>query len=232
MAAKIERLLPEIGSCGQAIRPANVRARMNPEPPTAASRLCSACGLCCNGVMFHTVRMQPGDSPKELAALGLRLKRKKRQQIILQPCPAWQNSQCSIYAHRPQRCRLFECRQLKRVASAEISEAAALEKIRDVQRRVEHLNSLLRRAGGTNEKKPLSKRCEKAMSEPIDATSDPATVELRAALTGAMAELDAILDGDFRIAPGCEPDEHDAPDAGRAAMGHGRAENRDLGTGR
>ena len=90
--------------------------------------------------------MQPGDSPKELAALGLRLKRKKRQQIILQPCPAWRNSQCSIYVQRPERCRLFECRQLKRVALGEITEAAALEKIRDVQGRVAHLNTLLHRA--------------------------------------------------------------------------------------
>ena len=192
---------------------------MNPEPPTAASRLCSACGLCCNGVLFHTVRLQPGDSPKELAALGLRLKRKKRQQIILQPCPAWQNSQCSIYAQRPERCRLFECRQLKRVASGEITEAAALEKIRDVRGRVGYLNTLLHRAGGTNERKPLSKRCEKVMAEPLDASSDPATVELRTALTQAMEELDAILDQDFRIAPGCESEAHEGSGPERPSLG-------------
>ena len=28
---------------------------------SAASRLCTACGMCCNGVMFHTVRLQPRD---------------------------------------------------------------------------------------------------------------------------------------------------------------------------
>ena len=32
--------------------------------------------------------------------------------------------------------------------------------------------------GGSNPKKPLSKRCETAMAEPLDATSDPETVEL------------------------------------------------------
>ena len=177
---------------------------MNCESPSAASRLCAACGLCCNGVMFHTVRLQPGDSANELAALGLKLKRKKRQQYILQPCPAWRESRCSIYEQRPERCRLFECQQLKRVAAREITESAALEKIRDVQRRVEHVNELLQRAGGTNAKKPLSKRCEKIMAEPFDDSSEPAAVELRAALTQAMQELDAILDQDFRIAPGCE----------------------------
>ena len=99
---------------------------------------------------------------------------------------------------------MFECRQLKRVAAGEITEAAALEKIRDVQRRVKLVNELLQRAGGSNAKKPLSKRCETAMAEPLDDSSDPATVELRASLTQAMQELDTILDQDFRIAPGCE----------------------------
>ena len=87
---------------------------MLPESPSAAARLCSQCGMCCNGVMFHRVRLQPADSPKELAALGLKLKRKRGQHYLLQPCPAFQGTHCSIYASRPERCRLFECRQLQR----------------------------------------------------------------------------------------------------------------------
>lgn len=68
---------------------------------STAARLCAACGLCCNGVMFHTVRLQPGDVPPELAALGLKLKRKQRGDLILQPCPAYREERCSIYAQRP-----------------------------------------------------------------------------------------------------------------------------------
>src|SRR3954452_24978868 len=101
---------------------------------SVATRLCAACRLCCNGVMFHTVRLQPNDSPRELAALGLKLKRRKQQDWLLQPCPAHQDGQCSIYAQRPERCRLFECKQLQRVKTGEITEAMALEKIREVQR--------------------------------------------------------------------------------------------------
>ena len=100
------------------------------EKSTAASRLCTECGLCCNGVMFHTVKLQPADSAKELAALGLKLKRKKGNHYILQPCPAFCGSHCSIYESRPERCRLFECRQLKSVAAGEITEDAALDRIR------------------------------------------------------------------------------------------------------
>ena len=168
---------------------------------SAASRLCSECGLCCNGVMFHTVRLQPTDSPKMLAALGLKLKRKKGANYILQPCPAFCGSHCSIYESRPERCRLFECQQLKRVASGEITEATALERIREVQLRVGQLEELLQKSGSTNSKRPLSKRCEKATAEPLDESSDPAALELRGRLTLAMRELDTLLDREFRLIP-------------------------------
>ncbi len=165
----------------------------------AASRLCAACGLCCNGVLFHTVRLQPGDSSQALVALGLKLKRKKGHNHILQPCPAFQCERCSIYAARPARCRLFECRQLERVAAGEITEAQALEKIHDARRRVNEMNELLQRAGSTNTKRPLSKRCEKALAEPLHPSSAQEAVELRRRLTVAMAELNALLNEDFRL---------------------------------
>ena len=160
--------------------------------------LCQACGLCCNGVMFHTVRLQPGDSAKALAALGLKLKRKKGHDYILQPCPAFRESQCSVYAARPERCRLFECRQLRRVAAGETTEAAALERIRDVQQRVENIGALLAAAGTTDAKRPLAKRCEKILAEP---PADQAAITLRADIAHAMRELDAALDRDFRLVP-------------------------------
>lgn len=168
------------------------------EAPSAASRLCGACGLCCNGVMFHTVKLQPGDSAKKLAALGLKLKRKKRHDYILQPCPAYREARCSIYAARPERCRLFECRQLKRVAAGEITETMAMERIGEAQRRVREVNELLEQAGGTNVKRPLSKRCEKVMAEPA---SDRGGIELQSRLTASMRELDTLLDREFRIHP-------------------------------
>ena len=152
--------------------------------------------------MFHTVQLQPGDSAKELAALGLKLKRKQGRHFILQPCPAFQNSQCSIYAARPERCGRFECQQLKRVAAGEITEAMALEKIHIAWRRVDAINELLQRAGKTNFKHPLSKRCEKALAEPIDLAANQEAVALRRQLTQAMQELNVLLNEDFRIVPG------------------------------
>jgi len=155
--------------------------------------------MCCDGVMFHTVHLKPRDSAKDLAALGLKLKRKRGQNYILQPCPAYRESCCSIYAARPERCRLFECRQLRRLAAGEISETMARKKIDAARQLVAEISALLLRTGSTNAKHPLSKRCETAMAVPLDPSSDSATVKTRHQLTQAMRELDALLDQDFRI---------------------------------
>ncbi len=173
-----------------------------PETSLAAARLCTRCGLCCNGVMFHTVKLQPGDSAKELAALGLKLKRKHGHHFILQPCPAFRDAQCALYAARPERCRKFECRQLQRLTAGAITEAMALEKIHAARRLVDRINELLHQAGTTNHKQPLDKRCEKILAEPIDAATDPAALALRDQLQLVRQELDALLTADFRIAPG------------------------------
>jgi uncharacterized protein len=183
---------------------------MDSAETTAASRLCAECGLCCNGVMFHTVRLQLLDSAKELTALGLKLKRKKGANYILQPCPAFRGSHCSIYESRPERCRVFECRQLERVAAGDTTEEAALDRIRDVQRRVREIEALLQQSGSTNPKRPLSKRYEKAVAVPLDASADPAALALRDQLELAMRELSALLDRDFRLIPMNPTDESES----------------------
>ena len=172
-----------------------------PDFSAAASRLCASCGMCCNGVMFHYVRLQPADSPKALAALGLKLKRKRRQDCILQPCPAYRDARCSIYEERPVRCRVFACRQLEQVAAGTIPEAAAQEKITQAVTLVAEVESLLQQCGAMNTKHPLSKRCETAMAEPLDPASDEVMVRMRDQLSRAMQKLDAMLDQDFRITP-------------------------------
>ncbi len=164
----------------------------------AASGLCARCGMCCNGVMFHTVWLQPGEPAQKLTALGLKLKWKKKQHFLLQPCPAHNGSECSIYEERPARCRIFECRQLKRVAKGEITGAMAIEKITEAKRRVAEIEALLAKAGPTDVKQPLSKRCERIAAIPPD-PADHETVELRLRLARAMNELDALLDSDFRV---------------------------------
>ena len=150
--------------------------------------LCIECGLCCNGVMFSIVALQPGESAKALGALGLRVKRG----TFTQPCAALDGLCCTIYEQRPVRCRLFECQQLQRIADGRLTEAQALEAIRDVQRRVAELNLLLEKAGANNPRKPLYHRCVTALGE-----DHPP--ELLGQIARASAAIEAILDADFRL---------------------------------
>ena len=166
---------------------------------TAGSRLCAACGMCCNGSLFHMVYLQPGDSPKAIAALGLKLKFKKQKYFFYQPCAAFKNSCCSIYAERPTRCRAFECRQLKRVESGVSNEAEALEKIREAQAQIALVEQLLTRAGERKRDRPLGKRYEKIMEQPLDAESSPEQVAAREALSEAMHVLEEFLETHFRV---------------------------------
>lgn len=183
---------------------------MPPEPPpplqpsnasvaSAASRLCAACGLCCNGVLFEIVRLQPVDSAKQLAGLGIKLKSRHAQPYFKQPCSAFCGTHCSIYDHRPQRCRLFDCRQLLRVAAGEISEADAAEAIQHVRQLVARIETLLNAAGDTNAKKPLLKRCRSVLADCDPSHEAPPAWHAR--LKELTQALEDHLNADFRIEP-------------------------------
>jgi gamma-glutamylcyclotransferase (GGCT)/AIG2-like uncharacterized protein YtfP len=148
--------------------------------------------------MFHIVRLQPGDSPKALSALGLKLKRRNAHHEFHQPCVAHCGSACRIYTARPARCRIFECRQVRGVDSGELSEADARLTIQKTLVQAAHVTRLLQEAGRSDPRRPLSKRYEKIM---VDLLSDPATDHsgARAELTAAMETLDQMLDQDFRV---------------------------------
>ena len=169
---------------------------MDATPPTAAARLCAECGLCCNGAMFHKVFLQPGENPRALAELGLKIKHKHSLAFMPQPCRAYAGGCCTVYAQRPQRCRIFECRTLLRHAQGEITEPAAMEKIHEARSKLALVENLLAQAGETRTERPLSKRCDA-----ITADADAHPPALRETLAVAMSEFDALLDADFRITP-------------------------------
>jgi Fe-S-cluster containining protein len=127
---------------------------------SAASRLCTACGLCCNGVLFHIVKLQPADSLRALTAAGLKIHRKKHEPYFNQPCRQLKGCTCQIYAERPQRCRLFECEQLRQVAAQALTEEAARKHIDQARAQVERIEVLLAAAGEGQSDRPLAERCQ------------------------------------------------------------------------
>lgn len=154
--------------------------------------------MCCNGILFNTVRLQPTDSPQALAALGLKLKKKNRNHFIQQPCPAHQGDGCKVYEDRPARCRLFVCRQLKAVLAGETTESKAMDTIRETLEQVEQVARLFEEVGETNARQPFTKRYEQTMAQPIDLEAGDDASELRGKLLIEMQELMKRLDRDFR----------------------------------
>jgi Fe-S-cluster containining protein len=158
----------------------------------AASRLCTACGLCCNGVLFQIVRLQPNDSVKQLESLGLSVRRKKREPYFRQPCSFLNDCTCTQYAARPTRCRLFECQQIKHLAAHEVTESEARQRIDEAKRRVAEVERLLLELGNADVHLPLLERYLQAL--------ETAAPELQP-LIEEMSGLNALLNEHFRLEP-------------------------------
>lgn len=160
----------------------------------AATRLCAQCGMCCNGVLFFSARLQAEDEPRKLEKLGLKIKRRADGPHLLQPCVAHTGTRCRVYEHRPARCRLFVCGQLRAVEAGTITETEAAEKIAEAQSRLGRVRRLLLEAGETRAHKALVTRYESVFIEPCEA---PAA--LRDELKVAMSDLESLLQADFRV---------------------------------
>lgn len=159
--------------------------------------------MCCDGVLFHSVELQPGDNPRQLSALGLKLRRRKGVEFFLQPCAAHSPGSgengacsCSIYEERPTRCRAFDCRQILSVKSCAASEEEAMEKIRAARERVARVNGLIDRIGEGNPARSLAHRVANALTLPEGASR----TALHHELDEAMRELEAFLAKEFRVA--------------------------------
>lgn len=168
---------------------------------SSSTPLCKACGLCCNGVLFDTVRLQTADSPEELKSLGMHIKHKKKYDFFYQPCSFFRNNCCFIYSQRPERCRLFECQQLKNLASGKITEIEGLETITQALSKVANLKKLLRLSGSLNRKKSLSQQYEKVIAEPVHDSLGVKAIEERLKLVQAFTDLKEFLTQEFYASP-------------------------------
>jgi Fe-S-cluster containining protein len=159
---------------------------------TSAASLCAACGMCCDGVLFHSVVLQRGDSSRALAAAGLKVKRKSGREYFLQPCPAYLGNRCSIYENRPARCRHFNCIQINGMTSGEISEASALATISEARKLASRVNKLIGRLAETNPNRCLAHRYANALTTSL-------RTPLHRELESAMRELAVLLETQFRV---------------------------------
>ena len=138
-------------------------------------KLCTQCGICCNGGLFKDVELRQEDDPAKLEAMGLTLsgrgrnanaktknpKSKTRNLKFQQPCTAFTDCKCTIYSNRPAHCREFECALLKATTAGTVEIPAALEIIRTTRKRADSIRQIMERLGESSENRCLSIRFRK-----------------------------------------------------------------------
>jgi hypothetical protein len=131
---------------------------------SSSQSLCLTCGLCCDGTLFCGVPLEPNDDITPLKAVGINIIAGNDLTLLKLPCTAHKNCTCTIYANRPQRCRTFKCKLLKRFERDDISQQSALEIIDKVKSLKNKMNELTLAAAATvqsgEEILALMKRCQ------------------------------------------------------------------------
>ena len=102
------------------------------EEPNPGSRLCTACGLCCEGAI-HEAAVLDDDELADAARHGLPLKPGDRLRFAL-PCPKLEGAVCTIYGDRPRVCGRYRCGLLQRFEAGEVSAEAGLAHVAEAKR--------------------------------------------------------------------------------------------------
>jgi Fe-S-cluster containining protein len=153
--------------------------------------------MCCNGVLFADVELQPGDNARQLKKLGLPIFTKGRKEKFSQPCACLDGVLCRVYEDRPVRCKTFECRLLQRAQCGETTLTAALKSVKSAILAASSVQKLARELGNTDETIPLSRRYAAIMAEPIDLAASDEIIERRSELMLAVGKLTRIIEKDF-----------------------------------
>lgn len=88
------------------------------------SNICVACNMCCDGTLFGYVEISEG----EQAALGsLCTTREVRGSLgLVQRCAQLgANGACGVYSARPQKCRDYDCKVIRRLDAGTLDAARA-----------------------------------------------------------------------------------------------------------
>jgi hypothetical protein len=95
------------------------KAELHTEPD--GSRLCLACGLCCESILHAHANVNINEIDL-VRALGLDVENINGHLGFRLPCPLYQNNCCSVYtARRPDVCGAFQCDLLKKYLAGAIT---------------------------------------------------------------------------------------------------------------
>ena len=166
--------------------------------PNLTDTLCTQCGLCCDGSLFADVELAGADEASALEVMGLEIEDDEDDNgLLLQPCGALKGKRCSIYAHRPDCCRTFECRLLQEVRRGAVDVNQAREKIEETLRLIDRINELIGQLCPAQERLPLKERCAEALAFSAEGRADPAPNRKREELETAMAGVERLIQSAF-----------------------------------
>jgi hypothetical protein len=160
--------------------------------PSLTDTLCIRCGLCCDGSLFADVELASSDEASALEVMGLEIEEEEGG-LLLQPCAALKGKRCSIYPHRPDCCRTFECRLLQEVKRGEVGVERAKEKIAETLKRINRVKELIVQLGPGNERLSLKERCVEALARSEDFAADPEMKRKRAKLQAARTSVESRI---------------------------------------
>lgn len=103
--------------------------------PDPDQSICIGCGLCCDGTLHATAKVQPGDETI-VAAAPLVIEEEGGRRFFRQPCPHFSCGSCTVYGQRPPVCRTYQCALLLKVESGEVSKPDARETIASAKKLV------------------------------------------------------------------------------------------------
>jgi uncharacterized protein len=133
---------------------------------SSSQSLCRACGLCCDGTLFPSTALRSAEEVDAARAVGFDVVAYRDRNAFLQPCPAYRDCACTVYANRPPSCREFRCELLKKLEQGDVSQEAAHEIVKST---LAAKNALLGLAGVPSANDPqlwaLIRTCIKDLQE-------------------------------------------------------------------
>ncbi len=167
--------------------------------PNLTDTLCTRCGLCCNGSLFADVELASQDEASTLEIMGLEIEDDDEEGggLLMQPCRALKRKRCSIYPHRPDCCRTFECRLLQQVNRGVVSVDQAQTKIAQALEEIERAQELIVRLEQSNERLPLKERCAAALDHSENFAADAEINRKRSELQTAMSSVERLIQRTF-----------------------------------
>ena len=167
--------------------------------PSLTDTLCTRCGLCCDGSLFADVELASGNEAPAMEVMGLEIEDDDDDGggLLLQPCGALKGRRCSIYPHRPDCCRTFECRLLQEAKRGMAGVERAKEKIAQALKRIERVKELVVQLGTGDERLPLKEQCLEALALSEAVAADPAVKRKRAELQAAMTSVKRLVQATF-----------------------------------